>query len=76
MKQFGIYLLIFGIGSVLLHFIGLEFRLLMWIETWGEEVGWAIRAAMVILGVILFVVGQSQEAAAGTGELPPNTPAS
>jgi hypothetical protein len=63
MKQAGIWLMVFGIGSVVLNFLGMEFKLLMWIDTWGMEIGWAIRAGLAVVGVALFFIGSRQESA-------------
>ena len=64
MKNLGMWLMIFGFGSIGLHFMGLEFRLLMWVDNWGENVGWAIRAALAVSGVVLFFLGSRQTQAA------------
>ena len=47
MKNIGGLLVFFGIGSIVLHFLGMEFRLLSWIDNWGETVGWGIKGGMV-----------------------------
>lgn len=60
MKNVGVWLMIFGFGSIALNFMGMEFRILMWIDNWGPAVGWGIRAALVIVGVVLFVLGSRQ----------------
>ncbi len=56
MKQIALLLLLFGIGSTALNFVGYEFRLLSWIDNWGETVGWAIRGALFVAGGILYVI--------------------
>jgi len=61
MKQFGIFLAIMGVGSFVLNLIGMEFRLLMWIDLWGTAIGTAIRIGLVILGALLFVIGMKME---------------
>jgi hypothetical protein len=58
MKTLGTWLLIFGVGSSVLNLIGMEFRLLFWIDAWGPETGWAIRAGMAIVGALLLFVGR------------------
>lgn len=50
MRQIGSILLIFGAGSAVLYFLGYEFRILSWIDNWGETVGWVIRGAMIVAG--------------------------
>ncbi|WP_298420477.1 hypothetical protein [uncultured Kordia sp.] len=61
MRTIGTYLAIFGIGSIILYFFDMQFRLLMWIDMWGESAGWAIRIGMIVLGAILFVIGKPSE---------------
>ncbi len=57
MKNIGGILLLFGLGSIALHFFNMEFRLLSWIENWGPEVGWAIRIGLAVLGLVLLILG-------------------
>ena len=57
MKNIGLYLLLGGIGSIILNQFGYEFSLLMWIDMWGESVAWAIRGGAVVVGAILFGLG-------------------
>lgn len=66
MKNAGVWLMIFGFGSMALNFFGLEFTLLMWIDNWGPSVGWAIRAGVAIVGVVLFLMGSRQAPAQKT----------
>ncbi len=67
MKSFGSLLLFFGVGSIVLNLVGYEFSLLMWIDMWGETVGWAIRGGMIVVGGALFFLapgeGQKEEPA-------------
>ena len=55
MARFGVFLIILGVGSVILHQIGMEFILLGWVDHWGTTVGWVIRGAMVVIGLGLVV---------------------
>ena len=57
MKSIGSTLLFFGIGTIVLNLIGFEFAILAWIDMWGETVGWAIRAAMIVGGGVLYFLG-------------------
>ena len=54
MKSIGMYMAIAGIASIVLHFMGMNLRLLMWIDMWGESIGWIIRAGLLIGGAALF----------------------
>lgn len=62
MKNAGVWLMIFGFGSMALNFLGMEFQILMWIDSWGETVGWGIRAALAATGVVLYVLGMREQA--------------
>lgn len=64
MKSVGWLLVIFGAGSFVLSLIGYNFSLLMWIDNWGVEAGWAIRAAMVVAGGVLILLGMKAESGA------------
>lgn len=62
MRSIGSLLLFLGAGSVVLHFIGYEFRLLMWIDNWGETIGWIIRGTMIAAGgAIMFFTKSKKE---------------
>jgi len=50
MRQIGVFLVILGIGSIILNEIGLEFRALMWL---GE--GYGIRIGIACLGIVAFL---------------------
>ncbi len=54
MRQIGAFIAILGAGSFVLNMMGLEFQLLMWIDTWGTGIGTGIRAAMIVLGGAMF----------------------
>jgi hypothetical protein len=64
MKQIGGLLLFLGLGSIVLHFLQMEFIVLQWIDTWGVEMGWVIRIAMAVVGAILFFIASRRQATA------------
>ena len=57
-----------GVASIVLALIGFNLRILMWIDMWGEGVGWALRAAIVVIGGAIFAassfLGQDERAPA------------
>lgn len=55
MGTLGVWLLIFGVGSIILNQLGREFTILMWIDMWGPSVGWGIRIGMIALGAVLLL---------------------
>lgn len=54
MKKLGMWMVILGAGSFILHMLEMEFIVLMWVDTWGTTVGNTIRFAAVIIGAVLF----------------------
>lgn len=63
MKSLGGLLFIFGLGSFVLNFLGMEFTLLSWIDNWGPTTGFAIRVGLIVIGGALWLLGRKQEAA-------------
>lgn len=57
MTGLGQFLLFFGAGSVVLNLLEREFVILMWIDRWGPQVGWAIRIGMIVVGAGLWIAG-------------------
>jgi hypothetical protein len=61
MKKLGGYLFFFGLGSMVLTLINMEFIILAWIDLWGPTIGWIIRIAMAVVGGALWLIGRSAE---------------
>lgn len=57
MKTFGGYMFFFGIGSIILYFLKMEFVILAWIDIWGPTIGWAIRIGLAVVGGALWLLG-------------------
>ena len=62
MRQIGAIIAILGAGSFILNMMGREFTLLMWIDSWGPDVGMIIRIGLIVLGGVLFFLGSKQQA--------------
>lgn len=58
MMKIGVWMMILGAGSFGLNMVGMEFKLLMWIDLWGESIGHGIRIAMIAIGGVLAVIGR------------------
>lgn len=67
MKSIGMYMVIFGLGSIVLNQFGYEFSLLMWIDNWGPSVGWIIRIGAIVAGAAMFFLGGNAEAEEAAG---------
>ena len=63
MKGFGIFLIIATIVSAVLPFLGRQLVIFAWIDSWGTMIGWVIRGALILLGIILLIAGGKREAA-------------
>jgi len=63
MKSIGSLLVILGLGSFVLNMLGMEFKLLGWIDNWGPTAGIAIRIGLVVVGAGLWFVGRKRETA-------------
>ncbi len=55
MKSVGGTLFFFGVGSIVLYFLHMEFVILSWIDHWGPAVGWGIRIALAVVGGALWL---------------------
>lgn len=54
LSSLGGLLALFGVVSSVLYFLKMNLRILMWIDSWGPTVGWAIRGGLVVVGAVLF----------------------
>ncbi|MFS4466318.1 hypothetical protein [Maribacter sp. 2210JD10-5] len=43
-----------GIISSVLSLFDYNLRILMWIDSWGINTGWAIRIGLIVIGGVLF----------------------
>lgn len=66
MKKWGGYLFFFGVGSIVLDLVNMQFVILAWIDMWGPTVGWVIRIGLAAIGGGLWLMGRSRESAAAT----------
>ena len=65
MRGIGSFLFIMGAGSFVLNLIDMEFKLLMWIDLWGPNVGLAIRLGLMALGGALWGIALKMESGGG-----------
>jgi len=64
MKKLGGYMLFFGIGSIVLSYLNMQFIILAWIDMWGSSVGWAIRIGLIVGGGLLLLLAKRNADAA------------
>ncbi|HMQ22979.1 MAG TPA: hypothetical protein PKE00_10855 [Planctomycetota bacterium] len=60
MKSLGTLLVLFGIASIIFHFLGRELRVFSWIHQWGENVAWGIRGGSIVLGLVLTLLASKK----------------
>ncbi len=70
MRSFGFLLLIMGIGSFILHSLGREFRLLLWVDNWGESTGNIIRIVAAVIGAVLVFLSYRTKPADDSSQTP------
>lgn len=61
LSPLGGMLAIFGLLSTLLYFLDFNLKLLIWIDNWGETIGWTIRIGLIIVGAALFFLARSSD---------------
>ncbi len=61
MRTIGMYMAIAGIASIALLFANMNLIILSWIDMWGDTIGWVIRIGLVVVGGILFFMGNAPE---------------
>lgn len=60
MRSFGIFLIVMAVGSAVLPYVGMQFFLVMWIDTWGTTIGWVIRGVLLLIGIALIALSARQ----------------
>lgn len=61
MQKFGSYLVIIGLLAVVLDYVNMVPRVLMWIYNWGNEIAWSIKVGLIVLGAIVWLIGSAKE---------------
>jgi hypothetical protein len=62
MGKLGIYLAIFGLVSIVLSFLNMNLKILIWIDMWGETMGWTIRIGMIVVGLLIAFLSFKRDA--------------
>ncbi len=58
MSKIGSAIAILGVASIVLYFLDYNLKILMWIDNWGDTMGWIIRVGLVVIGLALMVFGK------------------
>ena len=61
MKRIGGVMFFFGVGSIVLYYLNMQFILLAWIDLLGQTGAWAVRIGLAVVGGVLWLVGRRAE---------------
>ncbi len=61
MKSIGSILFIYGLLAIIMNFFNAVPRLLLWIYNWGEGTAWGIKIAFVVVGAVLWIMGNKNK---------------
>ncbi len=61
MKNFGGFLALLGIAATVMNYLDRVPRLLMWIYNWGDNVAWAIKIGLVVIGGAMYLFAPKDE---------------
>jgi len=65
MKSFGSLLFILGLLAIGLNFVNAVPKVLAWIYLWGDGVAWGIKIGLVVVGAILWLLGNGEASVDG-----------
>ena len=60
MKSFGSTLFILGLLAFGLNYMNAVPKVLAWIYLWGDGVAWGIKIGLVVVGAILWLLGNGE----------------
>ena len=61
MRNIGSFMALLGIAAIVMNYLDRVPRLLVWINNWGENVAWAIKIGLVVVGGALYFFGPKEE---------------
>ncbi len=59
MTLLGFVLFFTGFLSIILGMIGVQFSFLTWLDYWGRGLGFLIRLIMILTGIVIIILDQS-----------------
>ena len=57
MKSVGSFLIVIGLAAIVMGFMNYVPTILTWMYDWGEGIAWAIKAGLIVVGVIFYYLG-------------------
>ena len=64
LRSFAGFAAVAGLVSIVLNLVDYNLRILMWIDMWGDVMGWLIRGALLVGGAAAYFLLPSGEAPA------------
>ena len=64
MKSIGALLFLFGVASSILYFMEYNLKILSWMNEMPETQQWLIRGGLIVLGAVVWVLGNKKQKAA------------
>lgn len=55
LNSIGRFLIIYGGLSAIMYFFGYNLVILMWVDLAGPIIGWILRGAMIVIGLVLIL---------------------
>ena len=62
-RSFAGFVAVAGLASIVLNLVGYNLKILMWIDLWGDAMGWVIRGGLLFGGAVAFFLLPSGESA-------------
>ena len=62
-RSFAGFIAVAGLVSIVLNLVGYNLRILMWIDLWGDALGWVIRGGLHVGGAAAYFLLPSASAA-------------
>ena len=60
MRLLGWVVLLFGVASIVVHFMNVDTGLFNWISNWGDGPAWGIRGGTTVFGLAMAFSGKKK----------------
>jgi len=60
MKKIGSFMAMAGLFAIVLNFLDRVPTILAWIYNWGDTTAWVIKIALVVVGGVLYFMGNDE----------------
>jgi hypothetical protein len=56
LEKIGSGIMVLGLVSIFISFLGLKLRIMFWMDLWGPKIGWALMVGMFLLGGMIWII--------------------